>query len=93
MSEKHGMSEEEWASVERETKAFKAEWIKKKVITYTLLSLMIMSSAWNAYFSTISFIATNLSIRESFYFSISISSYRSYSKICYILVLYTYQYA
>jgi len=35
MSEKHGMSEEEWASVERETKAFKAEWIKKKVITYT----------------------------------------------------------
>ena len=29
MSEKHGMSEEEWASVERETKAFKAEWIKK----------------------------------------------------------------
>ena len=29
---------------------------------------MIMSSVWNAYFSIISFIATNLSIRESFYF-------------------------
>ena len=41
----------------------------KKILTYTLLSLFIMSSVWNAYYSVINFIATNLSIRESFYFT------------------------
>ena len=41
----------------------------KKIITYTIYSLIILSSAWNAYFTIISFVASNLSIRESFYFT------------------------
>ena len=40
----------------------------KKIISYTIYSLIILSSAWNAYFTIISFVASNLSIRESFYF-------------------------
>jgi len=40
----------------------------KKIITYIILPLVIVSSAWNAYFSIISFIASDLTIRESFSF-------------------------
>ena len=43
--------------------------ILKNKLKHILLSLLIMSSAWNAYYSVINFIATNLSIRESFYFT------------------------
>ena len=39
-----------------------------KIIKYIILPLAILSSLWNAYFSIISFVATNLTIRESFYF-------------------------
>ena len=41
----------------------------KKIIIYSFISLFLFSSAWNAYYSIISFIASNLSIRESFYFN------------------------
>jgi len=40
----------------------------KKIIIYIILPLSILSSLWNAYFSIISFVTTNLTIRESFYF-------------------------
>ena len=43
--------------------------IIKKLIIYALMPLFILSSLWNAYYSIISYIATNLSIRESFYFT------------------------
>ena len=41
----------------------------RKIITYIILPLVIVSSIWNAYYSIISFIASNLSIRESFSFT------------------------
>ena len=41
----------------------------RKIITYIILPLVIVSSTWNAYYSIISFIASNLSIRESFSFT------------------------
>ncbi len=40
----------------------------KKIITYIILPIVILSSAWNAYFSIISYISSNLTIRESFSF-------------------------
>ena len=40
----------------------------KKILTYILISFFITSSIYNAYFSIISFIASNLAIRESFSF-------------------------
>ena len=40
----------------------------KKILTYILISFFITSSVYNAYFSIISFIASNLAIRESFSF-------------------------
>jgi len=43
--------------------------MRKKIIIYSFISLFLFSSAWNAYFSIITFIASNLSIRESFYFT------------------------
>ena len=41
----------------------------KKLILYAFLPLFILSALWNSYYSIISFIATNLSVRESFYFA------------------------
>ena len=35
MSNKSGIPDEEWTNVKHEAQEFKAEWIKKKVITYT----------------------------------------------------------
>ena len=35
MSNKSGIPDEEWTNVKREAQEFKAEWIRKKVITYT----------------------------------------------------------
>lgn len=40
----------------------------KKILTYILISFFITTSIYNAYFSIISFIASNLAIRESFSF-------------------------
>ena len=41
----------------------------KKLMLYSFLPLFILSALWNSYYSIISFIATNLSVRESFYFA------------------------
>ena len=41
----------------------------KKSLLYAFLPLFILSALWNSYYSIISFIATNLSVRESFYFA------------------------
>ena len=38
-------------------------------MTYALIPLFIFSALWNAYYSIISYISTNISIRESFYFT------------------------
>jgi hypothetical protein len=43
--------------------------IVKKIIKYSLLSIFVISAIWNYYYSVISFIATNLSVRQSFYFT------------------------
>jgi len=43
--------------------------VVKKYLLYTFLPLFIFSAMWNSYYSIISFIATNLSVRESFYFA------------------------
>lgn len=40
-----------------------------KVIKYSILLIFILSAIWNYYYSVISFIATNLSVRQSFYFT------------------------
>jgi len=41
----------------------------KKLMLYAFLPVFILSALWNSYYSIISFIATNLSVRESFYFT------------------------
>jgi hypothetical protein len=41
----------------------------KKILIYSLLSIFLFSSAWNYYYSFIHFISTNLSVRQSYYFS------------------------
>tara|TARA_B100001105_G_scaffold192331_1_gene156385 strand:- start:322 stop:1023 length:702 start_codon:yes stop_codon:yes gene_type:complete len=41
----------------------------KKLMLCAFLPLFILSALWNSYYSIISFIATNLSVRESFYFA------------------------
>ena len=41
----------------------------KKYLLCALLPIFILSALWNSYYSIISFIATNLSVRESFYFA------------------------
>ena len=41
----------------------------KKIIIYGCFSVFLLSSAWNIYYSIISFVASNLSVRESFYFT------------------------
>ena len=41
----------------------------KKLILFAFLPLFMLSALWNAYYSIISFISTNLSVRESFYFA------------------------
>ena len=41
----------------------------KKLMLCAFLPLFILSALYNAYYSIISFIATNLSVRESFYFT------------------------
>jgi hypothetical protein len=40
----------------------------KKILIYSLLSIFLISSAWNFYYSFIHFISTNLSVRQSYYF-------------------------
>ena len=41
----------------------------KKLMLYAFLPLFMLSALWNSYYAIISFIATNLSVRESFYFA------------------------
>ena len=41
----------------------------KKIIIYGFFLVFLLSSAWNIYYSIISFVASNLSVRESFYFT------------------------
>lgn len=43
--------------------------IIKKSILFLSLSIVILSAGWNVYNSVISYIATNLSVREAFYFT------------------------
>ena len=40
----------------------------KKLVLYGLVPIFALSALWNSYYTIISFIATNLSVRESFYF-------------------------
>ena len=40
----------------------------RKIILYLVISLFVISASWNYYYSIITFIASNLSVRQSFYF-------------------------
>ena len=41
----------------------------KKIMIYGCFLFFLLSSAWNIYYSIISFVASNLGVRESFYFT------------------------
>ena len=53
--------------------------MRKKIIIYTFISIFSLSSAWNAYYSIISFVASNLSVRESFFFTNDINQKGTHS--------------
>ena len=41
----------------------------KRILLYTLTPLFVISALWNGIYSIISYVATNISIRDSFYFN------------------------